>query len=374
MKVQGAVFILFLTARALLAATPASDSLCLGCHDEKSAAFPASVHSAVGCTGCHSDIKNYPHPDHVAKVSCETCHADSVKKLTGSVHAASAAQPCLTCHGDIHAAVPVKDPKSPVYALNLPKTCGACHGDKKFIAQHKLPNVASQYADSIHGFALTKDGLLVSATCSSCHGAHDILPPADPKSKVNRANVPATCGACHQGIVEQYAGGIHGQKLAAGDPKAPVCSDCHTAHQISNVKDASFKMTTSATCGNCHQDKFRTYHDTFHAQVSALGYVDTAHCWDCHGSHSILPASNAKSLVSKANLVTTCGKCHEGANKGFVSYQPHADAHDGKHYPLLNASMIFMNLLLASLLGFMALHTILWFVRSSAPGRTGKRS
>lgn len=378
MKVHGAVFVLILTARALLAAPPVStpaappatkpagDSLCLGCHDEKSAAFPTSVHSAVGCTGCHSDIKNYPHPDHLAKVSCESCHADAAHTLTASVHATAAAQPCTACHGDIHAVVPVKDQKSPVFALNLPRTCGSCHGDKKFIAQHKLPNVYSQYTDSIHGFALSKDGLLVAATCSSCHGAHDILPPSNSKSRVNRVNVPATCGTCHQGIVEQYNQGIHGQKLAAGDLKAPVCSDCHTAHQISNVREASFQMKTGATCGNCHKEKYGTYHDTFHAQVSALGAVETAHCWDCHGSHMILPAADPKSTIAKANLVGTCGKCHEGANKGFVSYQPHADAHNGKNYPLLHATSIFMNLLLASVLGFFALHTVLWFVRASA--------
>jgi hypothetical protein len=371
MKVQSAVLFLILTARALLAATP--DSLCLSCHDEKSAAFPASVHSTLGCTGCHSDIKGFPHPDQVAKVSCANCHSDVATKLTASVHANAAPQPCASCHGDPHAVVPVKDPKSPVYALNLPKTCGSCHGDKKFIKGHNLPNVLAQYTDSIHGFALSKDGLLVAATCSSCHGAHDILPPADPKSRVNRANVPATCGTCHQGIVEQYASGVHGQALAAGNAKAPVCDDCHTAHQISNVRDASFQMKTTATCGNCHKEKYGTYHDTFHAQVSALSYVETARCWDCHGSHVILPASNPKSTVAKANLVQTCGKCHEGANAGFVSYQPHADAHDGSHYPLLHASEIFMNLLLASVLGTFFLHTVLWFVRSAAD-RGAKRS
>jgi len=34
------------------------------------------------------------------------------------------------------------------------------------------------------------------------------------------------------------------------------------------------------------------------------------------------------------------------------------------HYPALHYSAVFMNLLLASVLGFFALHTILWFLRS----------
>jgi predicted CXXCH cytochrome family protein len=157
--------------------------------------------------------------------------------------------------------------------------------------------------------------------------------------------------------------------MKEGNPAAPVCSDCHTSHQIASVQTAAWQMKTTATCGGCHQEKFGTYHDTFHAQVSALGYVETAHCWDCHGSHVILPASDPNSAVAKQNLTKTCGKCHTGVTPSFVSYAPHADANNGKDYPMLHASSVFMNLLLAGVLGFFALHTVLWFIRSKAEGR-----
>jgi predicted CXXCH cytochrome family protein len=366
---RAAAFLIF-AAAAFSAA--AQDTLCLSCHNEKSSPFHASVHSSVGCAGCHSDIKGFPHPENVAKVACASCHSDAASALASSVHANAAAQPCAACHGDAHAIVPVKDAKSPVYPSNLPRTCGACHGDKKFAQEHGLPEVYSQYMDSIHGFALTKDGLLVAATCSSCHGAHDILPPGNPKSRVNRANVPATCGACHQGIQQQYLSGVHGRALESGNPNAPVCTNCHTAHQIANVREVSFQMQTPATCGGCHTQQYGTYHDTFHAQVAALGYVETAHCWDCHKAHDILPASNPQSTVARGNLIQTCGKCHTGANAGFVTYEPHADQHNGREYPLLHASAIFMNLLLAGMLGFFALHTLLWFIRSKGD-RSGSR-
>lgn len=356
---------LYLTA--ILLSVPlfaASDTLCLSCHGDKEAPFQASIHSAVGCTSCHTDIKEFPHPDKVAKVNCGACHSDAVTTLNTSVHAKSSEQPCISCHGDAHAIVPVKDPKSAVYPPNLPRTCGACHGDKAFAEKHHLPDVYSQYMDSIHGFALTKDGLLVAATCSSCHGRHDILAPSDPKSRTARANVPATCGTCHGGIVEQYSAGVHGKALAAGNTKAPVCIDCHTAHQIGDVRDASFQMKNTANCGSCHRDKYGTYRTTFHAQISSLGYVQAAQCWDCHNAHDILPASDPKSTVAKANLVQTCSKCHPGANAGFVSYSPHADPSNGKRYPELHAASIFMNVLLAGMLAFSVLHTLLWYVRS----------
>jgi predicted CXXCH cytochrome family protein len=152
--------------------------------------------------------------------------------------------------------------------------------------------------------------------------------------------------------------------MQTGNARAPVCTSCHTAHQISNPNVVAWQMKTSATCGECHQDKFKTYHDTFHAQVSALGYMETAHCWDCHGFHEILPATDAKSTIAPANLITTCGKCHSGVTASFVSYQPHADKHKRDAYPALWATGIFMNLLLAGVLGFFALHTLLWLIRA----------
>lgn len=228
--------------------------------------------------------------------------------------------------------------------------------------------------DSIHGFALTQDGLLVAATCSSCHGAHDILDPKNPKSRTFRGNIPATCGACHQGIQQEYLRGIHGKLSAAGDARAPVCTSCHTAHQIVDVRNVSFQMKTAATCGSCHQERYGTYRDTFHAQISALGYVETAHCWDCHRAHDILPASDPKSTVAPANLIGTCGKCHADANASFVTYSPHADPHNAQAYPALHAAAVFMNLLLAGVLGFFALHTALWFLRSLAEHSRGKRN
>lgn len=335
---------------------------CLSCHTEKGPATKASVHAGLDCVSCHSTIKAYPHPQEQAKVNCGSCHADPASGVTASVHAHAGAQPCLNCHGNAHEILASTNPKSLTYPQNLPRTCGECH-DRR---QGNAPAVYSQYIDSIHGFALTKDGLLVAASCSSCHGSHKILSSKDPASRTNRAHIPQTCGTCHGGPKAAYEAGIHGQMLAAGVDEAPVCTNCHTTHQIKRVSDVDNQIKTTATCGNCHKDEYSTYGDTFHAQVSALGYRQTARCWDCHGFHDILPASDPKSTVAYANLVHTCGQCHANANASFVGYDPHADAHNAKKYPLLHAAAIFMNLLLAGVLGFFALHTILWFMRSKS--------
>jgi hypothetical protein len=68
--------------------------------------------------------------------------------------------------------------------------------------------------------------------------------------------------------------------------------------------------------------------------------------------------------VHRTNLVTTCGKCHAGANLSFVQYQPHANARVRKLNPALYFVRLFMNLLLVSVLTFFVIHTALWLIRS----------
>ena len=351
---------------------------CLSCHGDKSLqdasghsvgvdahTFGASIHGSLKCGDCHTAIKDYPHPDQVTPVKCESCHADQAAGLVGSVHANRAEHPCTSCHGDAHSIFPKEDPRSAVYALNIPRTCGACHGNEALAKKHGLPNIYPMYIDSIHGFALSKEGLLVAANCQSCHGSHHILSHKDLLSPTYKTNIPKTCGSCHAGITDNYMGGVHGKAVAAGDLNAPVCTDCHTAHAILQPTEATFRMQSTPICGSCHKEKLSTYRDTFHSQLGALGgYVETARCWDCHGAHDVLPASDPRSPIAPANLVATCGKCHAGANASFVQYQPHANAHNRKLNPGLYFVRLFMNLLLISVLTFFVIHTLLWLIRA----------
>ena len=119
--------------------------------------------------------------------------------------------------------------------------------------KHGLASVYPSYIDSIHGFALSKEGLLVAANCQSCHGSHHILSRKDPQSPTNKANVPTTCGKCHAGITENYLGGVHGKAIAAGKMNAPVCSDCHTAHAILQPTEAAFRTQSTPICGSLPQ-------------------------------------------------------------------------------------------------------------------------
>lgn len=371
-----AVLALVITVRAqqpapAAPAQPAPEAAPAAPAPPQQAVLEKSVHGAMACTDCHVDLPTdgtAPAPGSLAKVECGLCHSDMGEQYAKSVHAKSReaggqyAASCADCHGT-HDILPSKNPAAHTYHLNLAQTCSKCHGNDELVRKGAIPrNVGTHFADSIHGQALSKAGLVVAPTCSDCHGSHEIVRPKDPASPVAMTNVPATCGKCHEGIQHQFQDSVHGKLLAAGGPGGgPACQTCHTAHSIQRGETAGWQLSVIGQCGTCHSDRMGTFRDTFHGQVTALGYRGVAGCADCHGAHQVLPASDPRSPVAPANLVKTCGKCHENANENFVKYDPHADKGNRDRNPILFFTSKFMTVLLAGVFGFFGLHTALWF-------------
>jgi hypothetical protein len=375
-------------ASAVFGAQAPASEVCLSCHGvpglakERAGkkislsvdpqAFSKSVHAPLGCTACHADVSQVPHPPTLKPVQCALCHAQVAKVYDGSVHGRAThdgdadAATCSDCHGK-HNIMRANDPASKVYPLQLPYTCGVCHGDPALAKKHNIPvaNAYQLYMDSIHGRALTKSGLLVSANCASCHGSHGIKAKKEEGSSVAKSQIPSTCGHCHAGVESVYLNSVHGKAVKNGNPFAPVCTDCHTAHQIRRVEGPAWKLEIVKECGTCHRESLKTYRDTFHGQVTALGFARVARCSDCHGSHSILATADPKSSVAPANLVATCQKCHPKASPSFVLFSPHADPSDRDRNPGLYYAAIFMHALLAGVFIFFGLHGVLWLLRSS---------
>ena len=371
------------------APAPPDNATCLACHEDSSlvsasgkrltvdpAKYGGSVHGSLNlaCIDCHVDLKStveFPHADKVAKVTCTGCHESSVAKYNLSIHAQarrqsadSPAATCVDCH-TTHEIRPAKDAASSTYPLNLPATCSRCHGDASTIARGhiKIGDVASLYKDSIHGRAVTKSGLLVAANCTSCHGNHDIRKKTDPESRVFKGNIPGTCGACHEGIKTQYDASVHGEALGKANPRAPVCADCHSAHQIQRADVSSWQLDVIRECGTCHVDNIKTYRDTFHGQVTSLGFVRVATCAACHSAHNIHRSTDERSMTSPARVLSTCQQCHPNATAGFAKYDPHADKHDPKRNPFLYYASTFMTWLLFGTFAFFGLHAVLWLPR-----------
>lgn len=368
-------------AEAVEAPQPPASSDCLMCHEDdsavrengtpvvvKQAVYEASVHGIFSCVDCHADLAattEWPHPQKLARVDCSMCHTDAVEQFKIGVHAVPRpdgreAATCADCHG-MHDIKPSSDPESRTHHLNTAATCARCHGAEDVRARGgDHTNVAGPFADSIHGRALSRSGLVVAPTCSDCHNAHDVLRPTDPSSPVAAMNVPSTCGTCHEGIERQFDAGVHGSMLKSG-ARAPACQTCHTAHGIATSDSHAFQLSVIGQCGTCHTERLATFKDTFHGQVTALGGRMVAGCADCHGAHEVLPASDPRSPIAPANLVQTCGKCHPNANENFVKYDPHADRRDPERNPALYWTAQFMHLLLAGVFAFFGLHTTLWF-------------
>ncbi|MBI3994563.1 MAG: hypothetical protein HY349_01170 [Nitrospirae bacterium] len=352
------------------------DESCMACHQTEKpvvdrALLGQSSHRNLVCVDCHEGAEDHyaaglkPQP-----VQCGSCHEDDLAEYAKSIHAKAVKQGrqgaagCADCHGT-HDILPSKNSRSWINHFNLAKTCGRCH-DGSMPASNGQPseNIYQHYKDSIHGKAVTRSGLLVAPNCSGCHGSHDIRAVEDSGSRVYRSRIPETCGGCHAGVLNAYRESIHGRQFEAGLYSAPVCTDCHTAHEIRRVEMAAWKLEVVKECGTCHSESLRTFRDTYHGQVTGLGFTRVARCSDCHGAHDIRPARDPASMIHEANLVETCKKCHPAATIGFAKYDPHADPDDPGRNPVLYYVGWFMTLLLLGVFAFFGLHTALWALRS----------
>lgn len=366
-----------------------ADKDCLRCHareDLRSARDGRSLyvaqehlgtsrHARVACSQCHAGVnvaKARPCETITQPVDCASCHAEMAQEFAKSTHGQLVARQdpnaptCKECHGT-HRVLGRIQPQSATFATNIPSLCGRCHREGEKAAVRRTgseTNIVQHYSESIHGRGLARSGLTVTATCTNCHTAHGVLPRNDPASSVHPANVPATCGRCHHGIEEQFRHSVHGDSTKQGGKKLPVCDDCHSAHTIRRADEEGFKLTIMNQCGRCHESIAATYFDTYHGKVSQLGYTKTAQCYDCHGAHDILPVSDPRSHLSRENVVATCQKCHEGANRRFAGYLSHATHHDPEKYPFLFWTFWGMTGLLVVTFVVSGLHTVLWLPRA----------
>jgi formate dehydrogenase gamma subunit len=314
--------------------------------------FEKSVHSFLSCTDCHSDATRTPHAAPLAKVNCGSCHEEQQKKFAVSVHAGKIIHPpsdssigkkefaCADCHSP-HSILPKSDLTSPTHHTHVPDLCGTCHQNLKFVIESPMADTSKPffaYRESIHGKSVAA-GSERAAVCSDCHNAHDILPPNNPQSTIFKVNTPETCKKCHENIYFEYSDSVHGKAVKRGVFSAPVCVDCHGIHSIRSHIDpksnVAVQVISRSTCGQCHageklsnefglpENRVASYFASYHGLESRVGSVETANCASCHGIHHILPSSDPRSMVNKANLANTCGKCHPGASDNFARGRIH---------------------------------------------------
>jgi cytochrome b subunit of formate dehydrogenase len=355
---------------------------CTTCHEAELARFAGSVHEELladgdmNCLSCHSTHKD---EEEIGQFDggCGNCHEDVEETYRSSVHrfgrlhGNEGAATCADCHQGHHV-LAADNPEATINPVNIPATCGRCHGQETVVAGNyvRLPITLTRYEDSVHGRADKSE--VHAATCTDCHGVHDLQHAQHPESTINHFQLSNTCGECHQAIAAQYQQSIHGQALALGIADAPTCNDCHDEHLIRSHDDpdanTSPEHIARDLCGNCHTDPemaskygitagvVESFLDSYHGWAVGRGGL-VATCTDCHTTHDIRSPLDPTSSIHPDNVTATCGQCHERSNETFARSYTHASALAARG-PHDWAKIIYI-VLIAGVLGGMALHNFI---------------
>ncbi|MCX7612269.1 MAG: cytochrome b/b6 domain-containing protein [Ignavibacterium sp.] len=337
----------------------------------------------ISCKSCHGihDVQQIERSQWVSKNlnnSCGNCHKEQKEEYIQSNHFLAkqtngADSPdCLGCHNQQITKSSFK--KNPIeMKLAQEKLCLSCHLDNPDVKKRVNPKAKfiQAYNNSVHGFEL-HNGNPNAANCIDCHGSHIVLKSSDSRSKVNRLNIPSTCGNCHKEIKKEFDESIHGVAVANGNIDSPVCTSCHGEHNILKHTDpnspVAFQNVSSMVCAPCHSsvrlteryglapDKYKTFTDSYHGLALRGGSATVANCGSCHGYHNIKPSSDPTSTIHKNNLVKTCGNCHPGANTRFVTGTIHVSVENKEEEPILYWITNIYIVLIVTIVGAMFLH------------------
>lgn len=276
--------------------------------------FHNSVHARYACTQCHTNITGYPHPPNPAQTRRDV-------------------------------------------TLNYYPSCARCHLDKY-----------EKTLDSVHERAITA-GNKEAAVCTDCHGAHNVQPPEQPRTRSAEM-----CERCHSQIYNDYKNSVHGAALIGeGNPDVPACIDCHGVHNVQGPSTGPFLLNSPLICAKCHANKalmekygintnvFNSYVADFHGKTVIFDQrlpgqkTNKPVCVDCHGVHNILPPNDPNSTVMKDNLLKTCQRCHPDATQNFPTAWLGHYTPDREKYPLVYYVDLFYKIFIPTVLGGMAL-------------------
>jgi cytochrome b subunit of formate dehydrogenase len=335
----------------------AAVGLCGGRALAAQGASPEVLRDENYCMGCHAAGA---HAENAPIVGIDTLHLSSHSTVT-----------CVDCHDDIKAVPHTK----PVKAAN----CGQCHSEEGQAELVVKPG-KTPAALGTHG-SLRQQKMPGIPTCVQCHGAHDVFPPTEPKSRLHRSRIATTCASCHPQVASEYLKSIHGQALSRGNADVPVCDTCHPEHPRTSRQGIAQKGVV-ATCTACHEDpglqqryaipanRLSSYMGSYHGAAAELGDSRTANCASCHGKHLILPSADSRSSVNPANLPRTCGQCHPGAGINFaggkIHLQPSAKQ-DRVVFFVRIGYILFIVGLMSSFVGYIGLD-----LTARARGKIGK--
>ncbi len=304
---------------------------------------PHPTTEGMDCLGCHSPGSSHAIPaGHAgwAVTLCVNCHKEGTATQAtfatappATITPAPSKEPgndCLGCHGT--RGMTWKMPGGETLSLYVDGqevaksthgdklTCTGCHADIKgyphptvfamsprdyALASYELCQQChfDQYTkalDSAHYKQLAA-GHKDAPICTDCHGAHTVSDPETPRPKISQ-----TCARCHNGISQDYASSIHGRALVEeANQDVPVCTDCHGVHNIHDPRTASFRMETPEMCSNCHSD------EKLMSKYGISSMVEKTYLEDFHGVTVNFYKKEGSDIWPQKAVCTDCHGIHD---------------------------------------------------------------
>jgi predicted CXXCH cytochrome family protein len=198
--------------------------LCKRCHFAQYGRLLDGVHyaalakgnkNAPTCVDCHGSHYIGPpdRPRTRVSATCGKCHRAVAAAYGRSVHGEALAKgnadvPVCT---DCHRPHDNTNPMSVAWHLRIPRLCARCHTNQELMAKYGIStHVLTTYLADFHGMTASlyrSEDLkpaMFTATCTDCHGVHDITRVEGLGSKVMEAHLLKVCQRCHPGATANF--------------------------------------------------------------------------------------------------------------------------------------------------------------------------
>ena len=193
--------------------------LCKRCHFKEYSRLLDGVHfaqiakgneKAPTCVDCHGshEIGAPARPRALISRTCAKCHAAIAAAYLRSVHGKALIEKdnhdvpvCTDCHQPHD----TSNPLAKSWHLAIPQLCARCHTNKGMMAKYGISTeVLTTYLTDFHGVTSSlersekADPRAFTATCTDCHGVHDIARVNSLSSPLIKANLLIVCRRCHR--------------------------------------------------------------------------------------------------------------------------------------------------------------------------------
>ncbi len=228
--------------------------------------------------------------------------------------------------------------QAPSLAIDSSYSCVVCH------AEHRRAFLSGVHAER-------------GIQCHNCHGGNPAaqeLPGAHAGHFLGRPSklqIATLCASCHAdpnkmrqfGLPYDQLAGLrasrHGQLLERGDPDAPTCTDCHESHLIRRATDArsnSYPANIPVLCARCHADaklmgKYGLPTDQFTQYVSSAHGVAVFQDENFAAPTCVgCHGSHSALPPGVTQIADVCGRCHTLVRQAFFDGPHGAPAKQGR--------------------------------------------